>query len=290
MKNIWLILLSFLFLLPACTYQKKIQELERQNDSLRNLVQQSDYNLQKYLSAFNEIQENLNKIKQKENIITVQTTGVEGELSDDVKQQINEDILTIYRLMEENKQKLEQIKRQLRASRNKNKELLKTIQLYEQQLQAKDEEITQLKQKLAELNINIQQLNQQIAQMEQQMDTLKQVQQQQQQTIEQQDKLLHTAYYVVGTKQELKDHGVVDRQGLLAKLTVTGNFDKSFFNEIDTRKVTEIPIFAKKIEILTTHPSDSYELEYEDKVISKIKITDTDKFWETSKFLVIMVK
>ncbi len=290
MKRLLAILAVLSLVLGSCNYQKKVQQLERENDSLRNLVQQSDYTLQQYLAAFNEIQENLNTIKQKENIITIQTTGVEGELSENVKDQINEDILTIYRLMEENKQKLEQLKRQLKASKIKNKELMKTIQLYEQQLQAKDEEINRLKQKLAELNINIQELNQQIAQMQEQMDTMKQIQEEQQQKLAEQDIMLHTAYYVVGTKQELKEHGVIDKQGLLAKLTVTGNFDKSYFTKIDTREVTEIPVMAKKIQILTTHPQDSYQLEYEDNIISKIKITDPERFWETSKFLVVMVK
>ncbi len=290
MKRLSIIpILAILFLAVSCN-NKKIEQLQRENDSLRNLAQQSDYTLQQYLAAFNEIQENLNTIKQKENIITVQTTGVEGELSDNVKDQINEDILTIYRLMEENKQKLEQLKKQLKASNNKNAQLLKTIQLYEEQLQAKDEEINQLKKKLEELNINIQQLNSQIADLQQTVDTMKQVQEVQQQKLQEQDIILHTAYYVVGTKQELTEHGVLDRKGLLSKLSITGNFDKSYFTKIDTRQVTEIPVMAKKIQIMTTHPSDSYTLEQEGNLIKAIKITNPEKFWETSKFLVVIVK
>ena len=290
--SLWTIGIVFLtgILLGGCVNPIKYKRLQKENDSLRNMLQQSDFTLQQYLAAFNEIQENLNEIKQKENIINLSTTGVEGELSENVKEQINEDIQTIYKLMLENKNKLEKLKRQLAASRNKNKQLLKTIQLYEQQLQLKDQEINKLRKKLEEMNINIQQLNEQVVQLQENLDTLKHIQQQQAQTIEQQDIALHTAYYVVGTKRELMDHHVVDRKGLLSKLDITGDFDKNYFTRIDIRETTRIPVMAKKIQIMTKHPSDSYELERSEGQVTYLVIKEPDRFWETSKFLVIMVK
>ncbi len=192
--------------------------------------------------------------------------------------------------MEENKAKLEQLKRQLARTRNKNKELLKTIQLYEQQLQMKDQEIASLKKHLEELNINIEQLNQQVAQLKENVDTLQKITQEQQTTIQQQDIALHTAYYVIGSKKELMEHGVVDRKGILAKLEITGDFDKNYFTKIDTRETTHIPIMVSKIEIMTKHPSSSYQVVKEDNIVKELVITDPDRFWETSKFLVIMVK
>ncbi len=294
MKKITVILISVLMLtglfMGGCVNPMKYKRLQKENDSLKNMLQQSDFTLQQYLAAFNEIQENLNEIKQKENIITISTTGVEGDLSDNVKEQINEDIQTIYRLMVENKKKLDQLKRQLAASRNKNKQLLKTIQLYEQQLQLKDQEINKLRKRLEEMNINIQVLNEQVAQLQENLDTLKQIQQQQAQTIQQQDSALHTAYYVVGSKKELMSHGVVDRAGLLSKLDITGNFDKNYFTRIDIREVRRIPVMAKKIQIMTKHPSDTYDLEKSEGQVTYLVIKDPDRFWETSRFLVIMVK
>jgi len=253
MKKLAYLTLLLLPLLFSCN-QKEVERLQQENDSLRNIVQQSDYTVQQYLAAFNEIQENLNKIKQKENIITVQTSGVEGELSDDVKDQINDDILTIYQLMEQNKIKLDEMKKQLKRSKYKNKELLKTIQLYEEQLQAKDKEINTLKNKLAELNINIEQLNQEIADLKTNIDTMKELTQEQQQKIKEQEEMIYTAYYIIGTKKELIEKGALTREGLLAKLEISGDFNKDNFTKIDTREVTEIPIMAKKVEIMSKHP------------------------------------
>ena len=47
---------------------------------------------------------------------------------------------------------------------------------------------------------------------------------------------------------------------------------------------------AKHAKIMTPHPADSYEFVYEGKVINYLTIKDPDRFWETSKYLVIMVK
>lgn len=293
MKGRSILVFTLVFALLTIGCQNPItryKQLQRENDSLKNVLRQSDFTLQQYLTAFNEIQQNLNEIKQKENIITLTTKGAEGELSENAKDQVIDDIQTIYKLMEENKAKLKQLKRQLARTRNKNRELLKTIQLYEQQLQMKDQEIASLKKRLEELNINIEQLNQQVAQLKENVDTLQKIKQQQEVTIQQQDVALHTAYYVVGSKKELMQHGVVDRKGFLAKLEITGDFDKNYFTKIDTRETTHIPVMAKKIEIMTKHPSGSYQLVKEDNIVKELVITDPDRFWETSKFLVIMVK
>ncbi len=290
MKRVLLFSVLLVFLFASCTDQQKVKQLQRENDSLRNLVQQSDYTLQQYLAAFNEIQENLNQIKQKEHIITVKTTDVEGQLSQDTKEQINQDILTIYKLMEQNKQKLEMLKQQIKKSRIKNAQLLKTIQLYEQQIQAKDHEIDSLKKTLAQMNINIQALNQEITKIKQHVDTLEQIKQQQAAKLQEQDIILHTAYYIVANKKELFDYGVIDKKGILSKPILTGNFDTQHFTKIDIRNTLQIPIMAKHAKILTTHPSDSYEFVYDGKIINYLKIDDPDKFWQTSKYLVIMTK
>jgi len=274
----------------SCINPIKYKKLEKENDSIKNLLQQTDFTLNQYLTAFNEIQENLNTIKQKENIITVSTAGIEGEISENVKEQINEDIQTIYRLMLENKEKLKKLKKQLAKSKNKNKQLLKTIQLYEQQLQIKDQEINKLRKRLEELNINIQQLSKQVSSLQKNLDTLTKIKQIQEQTIQQQDIALHTAYYIVATKKELIEHNVVSRHGILSKLDITGEFDKNYFISIDTRETTSIPIMAKKIQIMTKHPFNSYNLEYNGNQITYLKINNPDLFWETSKFLVIMIK
>jgi hypothetical protein len=59
---------------------------------------------------------------------------------------------------------------------------------------------------------------------------------------------------------------------------------------IDTREVTRIPIAAKRWEIITNQDPSSYDLELTDNRTEWLVITDPDKFWSKSKYLVIVVR
>ncbi len=286
--NILFLLTLFSIFIVSCSNKEEIEKLQRENDSLKNLVNVDASTLNDYLAAFNQIQENLNEIKRKENIISINTQG--GEVSQSTADQIVNDIQTIYNLLQQNKQKLAQLKQKLKRSGLKNAQLRKTIELYEQQIKEKDAEIAQLKQKLEQMNIKIGELTTQVQQLNSTVDTLTQVTQQQQQTIQEQDIALHTAYYVIGTKSELKSHNIITREGFLSKLTFNTEAELSYFTKIDIRQVKEIPINSTKAQILTKHPSASYTFEKEGKIIKSLKILDPDEFWKFSKFLVILIK
>lgn len=291
MKKIFFLttlLLTFI-IFTGCGDSEEMERLQRENDSLKNTSNESNQKVDEYMLAFNEIQANLNEIKQKEKIIDLNAVN-STEITPAAKEQINNDIKSIYELMQENQQALANLKQKIKNSGVKNQELEKTIALYEQQMIQKDEEISALKQKLESLNFNMEELNKEIAQMKNAIDTMKQVQNNQNQVINEQDKALNTVFYAIGTKEELKKNGVVSKDGILSKLSLDPNFNKSYFTEIDLRNVTEIPINNKKMEIMTQHPNNSYTVVESDGKITKLKITDKEKFWSLSKFLVIMLK
>lgn len=282
-------LFTALLVLSGCGDDEELQRLQAENDSLRNVNNESQAQIDQFMAGFNDIQENLNTIKQKEHIIDLNTAD-SSEMTPDMVNQVNNDVLLIYELMEENKQALEILKQQIRNSGVKNQQLEQTITLYEEQMLQKDEEISLLKDRLEDMDFNMQQLNDQIADMQSNIDTITQINQQQDQTINDQDQDLHRAYYVVGTKDELKDNGILTRDGVLSGFSLDPNFDKTYFTEIDYRNLNEIPLNNNKIEILTQHPSSSYILEGDNNKTSKMLITNKDDFWEVSKFLVILIK
>ncbi|NNF02051.1 MAG: hypothetical protein HKN22_05160 [Bacteroidia bacterium] len=102
---------------------------------------------------------------------------------------------------------------------------------------------------------------------------------------------LNAAYYVVGTFQELKSANIVDKEGGIvgigATKTLKEDFDPSLFQQVDRRQVNIIPVFSKKAELITNHNTNSYEWVIEDEGVKCIKITDHEKFWENSKYLVV---
>ncbi len=285
-KYLIVLLLPFLI---QCTGNE--EKLRTELDSLRTINQQRDETINEFVESFNEIEENLQTIKQKESIIRVNSSDTEMEQN--AKERINEDILTIYELMRENKKELKEARQKLRNSGMKIKGLQDMIANMEKQLQTKDNEIRQLKQKLANLNILVGEMSEDIDRMEGEIDSLSTESEEKTEVIEEQTEELNTAYYVFGTDKELREQGVITKEGGFIGIGRTEklrkDFNKDYFTEIDIREVKEIPIMAKKAEIVTTHPAGSFTLVGE-KPVKKLVIKNPEQFWSVSKYLVIVVK
>ena len=111
-------------------------------------------------------------------------------------------------------------------------------------------------------------------------------------TVAEQDKALNTAWFVFGTKKELKDQKILSGSGLFKKGSVLkdGDINKDYFTQIDIRTTKEIKLYSKDADVLTTHPTGSYALEKDDKGLLTLRITNPKEFWRVSKYLVIQVK
>jgi seryl-tRNA synthetase len=113
--------------------------------------------------------------------------------------------------------------------------------------------------------------------------------------IDTQVKEINKAYVAVANKATLREKGLIEKKGDVLGLggnwLRTGKFDPEVFREIDVRTEVEFPIGAavKKIRVLSDHPKDSYELTATAEGGSLLKITDTTKFWQGSKYLVVMI-
>ena len=104
-------------------------------------------------------------------------------------------------------------------------------------------------------------------------------------TIGSQDKELHTAWYVFGTKRELKEQNILKSGEVLQ-----GNFNKNYFTKIDIRVDKEIKLMSRDARILTNHPAGTYTLERDANKQYVLRITNPQQFWSTSKYLVVQVK
>ena len=94
-------------ILSSCTSVKhENEELKMKVDSLNNLSNLKDSAMNYFLKSMDEIDYNLQIIKEKENLITISSQNVNGELNQSQKDRINEDILMIYDLLQQNKEKL----------------------------------------------------------------------------------------------------------------------------------------------------------------------------------------
>ena len=101
-----------------------------------------------------------------------------------------------------------------------------------------------------------------------------------------QEKSLNAAWFVFGTKSELKAQKILQSGDVLK----SADFNKDYFTQIDIRTTKEIKLYSKRAELLTTHPTGSYELVKDDKGQLTLKITNPTEFWSVSRYLVIQVK
>jgi hypothetical protein len=67
------------------------------------------------------------------------------------------------------------------------------------------------------------------------------------------------------------------------------DFNKDYFTKINASQINSILIGAKKVKILTNHPSNSYKLIGEG-TVEKIEILNAEDFWSSSKYLVIITE
>jgi len=289
-KFLVLLFIPFLF---SCGESEKEIQLKKQVDSLLSITSEDEASINEYLKAFNEIQMNLNEIKEKENIITTRTVG-DVELEDTDVEAITNDILAIYELMQENKKKLGYLRNKLDKSNSKNKELRTTIKLLNDNIVQKDLELSDMRMKLAQKDIDISELNFKIAEMDSVMANITYENIQKDSVITTQEDKIHTAFYIIDSKKSLKDKGILESDGGFIGIGSNKKvkLNDREFTEIDIREVLEFSLNnAKKVQLITDHPEGSYDLIQDNKgKYKKIVISDADEFWKMSKYLVVTVK
>jgi len=282
MKKLVVLLLIPLFFACGREAKKKAEELQARTDSLMSQTLQKDEAINEFVRSINEIQGTLDTIKMKENIINL-STDRGGELKMSAKEQIKNDIQSIYSLMEKNKQTIASLSKKLKTANMKVDELQKMVDRLTKDNAQKAMDIDDLRAKLAKMNIVIETANLKIDTLSRTVKSQGQKIQDQSQTIASQDAALNTAYYVIGNSKELKKNGVIKSGDILA------DFNKALFTQFDIRKVTEISILSKKAKILSNHPSSAYKFNGDKKLIQSLQILDYKAFWANSKYLVIVV-
>lgn len=285
--------LLLLPLLMACQGKnQKIEELQAEKDSLQQIAQEKEQMISEFVNSFSEIQQNLDAIKQKEQII--RKSSSEEQITTDAKERINEDIMSIYELLLTNKKKLRDLRERLENSRHEMTDMEKMVKQLTQQLEAKNKEIDRLKNQLSELKIDVKNLNTQIDKLNTNVDSLSSENKQKESVIKEKTKRINTAYYAIGNEDELEENGVIEKKGGFLGLGKTAqlkeDYNASYFTKIDIRNKKQFDLAVRKAKVITTHPSSSFTLKETEDQIEGLKITNPDQFWSATKYLVIVVK
>ncbi|MCK9159549.1 MAG: hypothetical protein WCR45_05520 [Bacteroidaceae bacterium] len=261
------------------------KQLKSENDSLKVQLSQRDSSLNDMMATFNDVQDGFRKISEAENRVNLQRTTY-AENSQDAKQTMVSDIEFISKQMQENREQISRLKDMLKRGNYKSVQLKKAIQALTDQLEEKQKQIEELQSELAAKNIRINELDAAVTNLTTDKEDLSAQNEAKAKTVAQQDKSLNAAWFVFGTKSELKKQRILQGGDVLH----SADFNNSYFTQIDIRTTKEIKLFAKHAEVLTTHPAGTYELAKDENKELTLKITNPKEFWSISKYLVIKVR
>lgn len=269
--------------LVACKQNKSNVDaaMMHQRDSLNQIISQKESEIDEIMSIVNEIEDGFRQINEAEQRVSIAKQG-EGA---DRATQIKENLMFIQSTMQQNRELIDKLNRQMRQSTFKSEQLKRTIANLTEQLAEKDQQIANLMAELDAKNIQISELDEKVANLNENVSNLEKESSDKTETINTQDAQLNTAWFVFGTKSELKEQRIlVDGEVLQA------DFNKDYFTKIDIRRDKEVKLYSRSAKMLTSHPISSYTLQRDANKQYVLRITDPQQFWATSKYLVILVK
>ena len=284
MKKLLLVACVAAFCLTGCNNGKNDDSAAQntaQADSLNGIIAQKDSEINDLMGTLNEIEEGFQQISEAEHRVSLAKDG-EGV---NKKQKLKEDIQFIADRMKQNRELIAKLQKQLANGTLKGAQLQKTIEGLQKQLEEKDAQLQTLREELDKKDIHIAALDETVNNLNTKTNRLTAESNQKTETINAQDKQIHTAWYVFGTKKELKEQSIIQDGKVM-----TGNFNKNYFTKVDIRNLSEIKLYSKSAKLLTTHPSSSYSLVRDANKQYTLRITNSQLFWSTSKYLVVLVK
>lgn len=271
-------------------HKKRLQEasiFENQKTELAMQLNQRDSIINEWVLAFNEIESDIKKITERENMLSIQS--MDPEITQDKKNEIMKEIQIIRELIEQNKKKITSLNSQLRSSGIKIASLQARVDTLDAHIAQRDKDMAALRTELVDRNFEIGQLNEKVGTMEIAMVD-------KETKITQQTDEMNKAYVVSGTYKDLKEKGLLIKEGgvlgLGRKESLQENFNNNnLFTQIDITETLTIPVNSKDAKLVTEHPANSYALikDTEDK-IAYIEIKDPATFWKISKYAVVEVR
>ncbi len=287
-KIICLAIATAALALAGCQSKREQEQNKDQSqakiDSLERVIQQSNNETGDMARTIQQIKDGFRQISDAEGRITKQQ---EGESDEAV---ILENMRFIQRQMRLNRELIANLREQLRNANQTAKDTKSAyeamIDEFDNQFIAKNEEIRSLQKQLAERDSTIGRQIEQIDMLNDNVADLTDKNAEKERKVNEQDQQLHAAWYVYGTKKELREQNILEKGDVMRSSDINHNY----FTKIDRRVVKSIPLYSKSAELLTDHPVGSYSLDKDAQGQYTLRITNADSFWSVSRYLVVLVK
>ena len=260
----------------------KTEQLQHQVDSLQSALMERDNDYSQLNDFLNVISDGLDSIAVQENSLLMRNPE-SPRLN---REQMKRGLYELKETLKKQRERIGELEKDLDNGKGDVKKLRNVIAAMKQQIESKDAQINDLLTQLEESKISVDQLTERVSSLTLQTEEQQAQISQQEEMMQTQEQALNERFIKIGTKQELKEAGLLSG-GFMKKSKVDySKIDRDLFQTVDIREVTEIPIPSKDPKLLTPVPEGSYTLQRNGKSTTLI-ITDAAKFWSVSDFLII---
>jgi uncharacterized coiled-coil protein SlyX len=276
--------------LTACTDAKhsdEYQTLLLEKTNLEAEVREKEEANREIIHFMTQIEDNLAAIRERE--MGIKNVKHESDLNE--QDRVTLIVAEIGTYFDENRNIISKLEKQVAAQGKHNTDLVKLVALQKKALAEKEEQIRKLLLEVEDLNTRlaatVTEKNEEIFEKEEQLVKVRQV-------LHEKEKASSVAYFRSGSRRDLVDNGIISRAGGVLGIgksdKVSTRLNPKSFTPVDMRATSEIPLGdIRKQKIITAHPGNSYQVVEASNGASFLKITDPDKFWSISKYLVVVV-
>ena len=210
------------------------------------------------LESIVAIQDSLNAIAPQESHLMNMSRGELGSpVTQTQKERMLGTIADLKNSISASKQRIRDLEKSLKGSQVKVTGLLKIIDNLKKSVADREAMVERLTNRVDSLNVTVASLKTDVARGQEQIAT-------QQQVIEAKRKEIGTIFYIVGTRKELKEKGIITESGGIIGLgktaQVRGSFREGDFTALDTDLASSIAIHGTEPQVLSAQSRDSYEV------------------------------
>ena len=291
MQNFKYFFLS-LTIFSCASNSESVSEESRRIDSLQSVLSSKDQAINSlefqklnddsivnlYALYIQKIKDNINEINKQELIINNKKNNpdfIDKDTTDIIKS-----IKILSKKLQENESMITALNNAVKQEKNKNSQFASKVTDLKEEIAQSNREVYYLKEELNSMNASFEAIFKKYNFQNKKISDLNQK--------------LNEVAYVIGSKSELLDNGVLTKSGGLIGIGKTrklnSDLNTDYFTYVSKYKFQNIPLGYKTVRLMTAHPTSSYRLSNSNEIIDSLIIINQDDFWRNSKFLVVEVK
>ena len=259
--------------------QSELNSKDKELNSLEFDKLNNDSIVNQYALYIQRIKNNINEINNQESIINNAKSKKEFYKADTTN------IINAIKIMSEklieNESMISELNNAVKLEKNKNSQFATRVTELSTEVAKSNREIYFLREELYSLNSSFEAIFNKYNEQNKKISFL--------------NNKLNEIAYVIGTKSELLDNGVLTKSGGLIGLgksrKLNSDFNTNYFTFSTKQDLKSIVLGYKSVKLMTPHPSESYKISKNtNELIDSLLIFNVENFWKNSKFLVLEVK